>query len=253
MDIEQSFENALDSVIGFLPNLLAFIVILVIGYIVAKIVSAVIRKGATKLGLDNKINSLDTGGYVDKLLPGDGPSAGVAKVVGLFIFAFFVVAAVGALDVASVTEFMNDVLAYIPNVIVALIIFMLASVIAGVAGTSISNAMGDSATGRIAATAVPAIVMVMALFMILDQLQIAESIVEVAFTATVGALALGLALAFGLGGRSVAERILEDAYRKGKEDKDKMSSSTGAAAPTATYSDPAAGSTFENPNQPGTY
>src|SRR3954462_2634960 len=54
--------------------------------------------------------------------------------------------------------------------------------------------------------------MVIALFMILDQLRIAETIVTIAFACTMGALALGLALAFGLGGRDVASRLLEDAY-----------------------------------------
>jgi hypothetical protein len=62
-------------------------------------------------------------------------------------------------------------------------------------------------------------VMVIAMFMILQQLKIAEQIVQIAFAATMGALALGLALAFGLGGRPVAQQMLEDAYRKGREQK----------------------------------
>jgi|SRR4051794_1865586 hypothetical protein len=62
--------------------------------------------------------------------------------------------------------------------------------------------------------------MVIALFMILDQLRIAETIVTIAFAATMGALALGLALAFGLGGRDVAARLLEDAYANGRRAKE---------------------------------
>jgi hypothetical protein len=61
--------------------------------------------------------------------------------------------------------------------------------------------------------------MVIALFMILNQLRIAEQIVTIAFAAIMGALALGLALAFGLGGRDVARRMLEDAYSRGQEAK----------------------------------
>jgi hypothetical protein len=60
---------------------------------------------------------------------------------------------------------------------------------------------------------------VIAMFMILNQLKIAEQIVSIAFAATMGSLALGLALAFGLGGRDVARRLLEDAYVKGSEAK----------------------------------
>jgi hypothetical protein len=84
----------------------------------------------------------------------------------------------------------------------------------------VAKVLGDTPTGKVVATVVPAIVMVIAMFMILEQLQIAPEIVRIAFAATMGALALGLALAFGLGGRSVAERMLEDAYRKGQDAKD---------------------------------
>jgi uncharacterized membrane protein YgcG len=66
--------------------------------------------------------------------------------------------------------------------------------------------------------------MIIALFMILEQLMIAEEIVRIAFAATMFAFALGLALAFGLGGREIAGRMLEDAYRKGQEHKEQVKS-----------------------------
>jgi len=66
------------------------------------------------------------------------------------------------------------------------------------------------------------IVMSIAVFMILSQLEIAPEIVQILFTALIGSLALGLALAFGLGGRGVAERLLEDAYGKGQEQRDQV-------------------------------
>jgi hypothetical protein len=72
--------------------------------------------------------------------------------------------------------------------------------------------------GKIAATVAPALILVIAMFMILVQLRIAPQIVEIAFAATMGALALGLALAFGLGGRPVAQEMLQEAYRKGREE-----------------------------------
>ena len=64
--------------------------------------------------------------------------------------------------------------------------------------------------------------MVIAMFMILEQLRIAEEIVRIAFAAVMFALALGLALAFGLGGRPVAQRLLEDGYRKGQEQREQV-------------------------------
>ncbi len=77
--------------------------------------------------------------------------------------------------------------------------------------------MGDTPTGKVVAGAVPALVMTIALFMILEQLQIAPEIVRIAFAAVMFALALGLALAFGLGGREAAADLLNSAQAKGKD------------------------------------
>jgi hypothetical protein len=79
--------------------------------------------------------------------------------------------------------------------------------------------MGDTPTGKVVASVVPALVMGIAIFMILNQLKIAPEIVQITYTALIGALALGLALAFGLGGREVAAELLRGAYRKGQEQK----------------------------------
>ncbi len=222
MDIGESFQSATDGFFAFLPNLLGFLVILIIGFIIAKVVSAVVRKVLEKAGLDRHLHSLDANKYVEKVMPGASPANGIARVVFWLIFIFFLFSAVGALKIPALTAFMNEVLAYIPNIIAALIIFVIAAVVAGAAGGAAAKVMGDTPTGKIVGTVVPALVMVIAVFMILSQLQIAPDIVQIAFAATMAALALGLALAFGLGGRPVAERMLGDAYRKGQEQKDQV-------------------------------
>lgn len=224
MDIGDSFQQALDGFFAFLPNLLGFLVLLIVGYIVAKIVATVVRKVLEKLGLDRKLHESEAHNYVDRVMPGASPSNAIAGLVFWLIFVFFLFAAIGALGIPAVTEFMNEVLAYLPNVIVAILIFVIASLIAGAVAGGVTKFMGDTSTGKIVATVLPALVMVIALFMILEQLQIAPEIVRIAFAATMFALALGLALAFGLGGRNVAERLLEDAYRKGQEQKEQVKS-----------------------------
>lgn len=222
MDIERSFQTALDGLVGFLPNLLGFAVVLIVGFIIAKVVRAVIRKLLDKLGLDAKVNESDASRYVDAVIPGASPSNGIAWVTFWLVFAFFIFSAIGALGVPALTTFMNQVLAYLPNVIAAILIFVLAALIAGAVGAAVARIMGDTPTGKIVGTVLPSLVMVIALFMILQQLQIAPPIVQIAFAATIGAIALGLALAFGLGGRPVAQRMLEDAYARGQEHKDQV-------------------------------
>jgi small-conductance mechanosensitive channel len=217
MDIGDSVQGAFDGFFAFLPNLLGFIVILIVGYIVARVVAGVVRKVLDKMGLDRHLQSSDANKYVDRVLPGASATRGIARVVFWLVFVFFLFAAIGALKIPAVTTFMNQVLAYLPNIIAAILIFVVAALIAGAVAGAVTNFMGDTPTGKVVASVVPAIVMVIALFMILNQLKIAEEIVTIAFAAVMGALALGLALAFGLGGRDVARRLLEDAYVRGQQ------------------------------------
>lgn len=224
MKITQSLQNGLNIIFGFIPNIIGFLLLLLIGYIVAKVVAGIVRKLLQKIGIDKHLHESDAHQYVERFLPGASPANGISRVVFWLVFVFFLFAAIGALKIPAVTTFMNQVLAYLPNVIAAIFIFVIAALISGAVAAGIAKVMGDTPTGKIVATVLPAMVMVIAFFMILEQLQIAPEIVRIAFAATMGALALGLALAFGLGGRGVAERMLEDAYRKGREQKEQVKS-----------------------------
>ena len=222
MNLGDSFQNATDSFFEFLPNLLGFLVILLVGFVVAKLAQGIARKVLQKTGMDDKLRQSDASKYIDRVMPGASPSNGIGRVLFWLIFVFFLFSAVGALKIPALTGFMNSVLTYLPNVIVAIAIFVVAALISGGVAAGVARVMGGTPTGKIVATVVPALVMVIAMFMILEQLQIAPEIVRIAFAATMGALALGLALAFGLGGRDVAARMLEDAYRSGKEQREQV-------------------------------
>jgi small-conductance mechanosensitive channel len=217
--VGDSAQQGLDSLFGFIPNLIGFFVILIVGYFIAKIVKSVIAKVLEKVGLDRHLHSGQTGEYVERVSPNASPSKLIASVVFWFIFLFVLSAAIGALKIPAVTAFMNQVLAYLPNVVVAVLIFVIAGVVAAAVAGLVAKTMGDTPTGKVVASVVPALVMGIAIFMILNQLKIAPEIVQITYTALIGALALGLALAFGLGGREVAAEMLRNAYQKGQEQK----------------------------------
>ena len=219
VEISDSLQQGLDSMFGFIPNLIGFLLILIVGYFVARIVKTVVSKLLDKVGLDDHLHSGQTGQYVEKVSPGASPSRLIGSVVFWFIFLFVLSAAIGALQIPAVTAFMNQVLAYLPNVIVAVLIFVIAGVVAAAVAGLVAKTMGDTPTGKVVASVVPALVMGIAIFMILNQLKIAPEIVQITYTALIGALALGLALAFGLGGREVAAEMLRGAYQKGQEQK----------------------------------
>src|SRR5215210_466346 len=222
INVGNSLQQALDVFLGFLPNLVGFLVILIVGYFVAKLVKAVVRRVLEKVGVDRALHRSEAGQYVERVSPGASPAALIGAVVFWLIFIFVLSAAIGALKIPAVTAFMNQVLAYLPNVIVAVLIFVIAAAIAGAIGGLVHKTMGDTGTGRVVRTAVPALVMAIAVFMILNQLRIAPEIVTITYAALIGAVALGSALAFGLGGRGVAQRMLEDAYQRGQDEQDRV-------------------------------
>ena len=222
VQISDSIQQGFDAFFAFLPNLLAFLVIVVVGYFVAKVASKIVQKVAEKAGLDKALHESDAKRYVDRVMPDASPSAGIGKVLFWVIFVFVLSAAIGALKIPAVTAFMNQVLAYLPNVIAAIVIFAVAAAIAGAVAGAVAKLMGDTPTGKIVATAIPSLVMLIAIFMILNQLQIAPEIVTITYAALLGSVALGSALAFGLGGREVAGQLVGDAYRQGQEQKGQL-------------------------------
>ena len=222
LKISDSIQTGFDSFFAFIPNLIAFLVILIIGFFIAKIVSGIIKKVGQKAGLDRALHESDAKPYVDRVLPDASPSAGIGKVAFYIIFVFVLTAAIGALKIPAVTAFMNQVLAYLPNVIAAIVIFVVAAAVAGAIAGAVAKLLGDTPTGKVVAAAVPSLVMLIAVFMILNQLKIAPQIVQITYTALLFSVALASALAFGLGGRDVAAQMLGDAYRKGQEHKDQV-------------------------------
>lgn len=115
------------------------------------------------------------------------------------------------LGIDALTDFVAAIYSYLPNVLMALVIFFVALAIAGGIAGIVQRTMGDTGLGSIVKTVAPVIVLAIAGFMILDALEIATSIVTITYAALMGSIGLGMTLAFGLGGREVAAQMLQGA------------------------------------------
>jgi Conserved TM helix len=217
VQIGDSLQQGLNSFFGFLPNLLGFLVILFIGYVIARVVKGILTKVLDKVGLDKALHSGQTGRYVEQVSPGASPSRLVGTIAFWFLFLGAVSLAVSALKIPALTTFVSAIYGYLPNVIAAVIIFVVAGAIAGAVAALVTKVMGDTPTGKLVATVVPVLVMGIAVFMILNQLQIAPAIVTITYAVLLGSLGLGMALAFGLGGRETAAQLVSGAYTKGQQ------------------------------------
>jgi hypothetical protein len=220
VEIGDSLQRGLDELVAFLPRLVGFLIILLIGWLIARAVKAVLVRALEGVGVDRALSSGAAGPYVERAMPDARPSELIGKIAFWFLFLGAIAIAVSQLGIGALDNFVQSIVAYLPNVAVAIIIFVVAGAIAAAVSGLVSRTMGDTATGKVAGAAAPILIMGIATFMILDQLNIAPAIVEITYIALLGSVALGMAIAFGLGGREVAGRLLEDAYRQGREQRD---------------------------------
>lgn len=211
--LEMSFNDLWVDVVQYLPQIVMALVVVIIGWIIGAIIKQIVVRIFEML----RINAaLDAAG-VDRITERAGYKLKAGEFVGTlikwFIIIVFIVAALEILQLNQVTQFFREVvLGYLPNVIVAVLILLGASVIANVASVSVAagaRAAGFRAADLLASVARYAII-VFAVLAALSQLQIAPELVHALFMGIVLAAALAFGLAFGLGGRDAASRYIND-------------------------------------------
>ena len=215
-DIGDSVQQFSDEFFAWLPRLIGAIVILVIFYFIAKAVRKLIERALPKTGIDRAVHSGRYGEYVARYASGLRPSAVIGAIAFWFIFLTGLLLALSTLGIEALNNAIAAVVGYLPNVVAAILILVVAIALAGVVGGAITKLMGDTAVGKIAATVVPVLILTVAVFMALVQLKIATQIVVGMFYIVLGGIVLAAALAFGLGGRNAAQRLLDGAYEKGQ-------------------------------------
>ncbi len=206
-----SLTNALALVFAFIPKLLGFLVILLIGWIVASLVSKAVTFLLRRVGFDRVSERIGLTRFEQRMHMHLDPAGVLGRIVYWFLFLVFLVPAVDALGLTSISALLGQIIAYIPNVFVAILILFLGTLAAQFVADLVRGMTARATIGNanvFAAIARFAIIGFVAL-MALEQLQIAPALITVLFTALVGALALAFGLAFGLGGRESAQRWLE--------------------------------------------
>ena len=229
VEIGDSLQRGLDEFVAFLPRLVGFLIIL------DRLADRPRGQGPGREGPPERrhrprAQGGSAGPYVARAMPDARPSELIGAIAFWSLFLGAIAIAVSQLGISALDNSLESIAAYLPNVVVAILIFVLAGAIAAAVSGLISRTLGDTATGKIVATAAPVLIMGIATFMILDQLNIAPAIVEITYIALLGSVALGMAIAFGLGGREVAGRLFEDAYREGREQRDELHRRRGAEA-----------------------
>ena len=127
---------------GRLLHLLAVILVLILGYIVARLIASLVRKALLRSGFDRTCISGHGGDYVQRVTK--SPSRVVGTIVSLGAAARFDLAAALVLGIAALTAFVGAILAYVPNVIAAILIFLVAGAVATAVAALAQRTMGDT-------------------------------------------------------------------------------------------------------------
>lgn len=194
--VAESVSNFVYAFIGYIPNIIAAVILVYVGVLVAQILGQIVSVLLKKTKLD---------ALVAKVLPQLKASATAIIVTAIRVIVVFFAVAQGiqALNLSFLSMIVADIMVYLPGLAKAAAILLVAFISANLAETAVCKVCPKGA--KITKTAI----FVVAGFMVLSQLGIAPQIVETTFVYAVGAMAVAAALAFGLGGKDYAKKLLD--------------------------------------------
>src|ERR671925_1928898 len=221
MDFSQRLQASFAQVFGeLIPALLGALIIVFAGYLLAKVLERLVERFFRRIGLNRM---LERGGVM-QAVERSGAHLNPARVISnlvfwLVMFAVILVAA-NALGLESLASVFGELVSYIPSVIAAIVIILVGIVLGQFVGGLIAASAGALHGGRALARVGRGGVIVLAVFMALQELGIATDIVTTAFAILFGAIALAIALAFGLGNRELAGEITREWYTQYRQERD---------------------------------
>jgi len=229
----QPLQDAIGLFLSYIPQLIGAIVILIIGYIVAKVLQAVVGRVLQAVGFDRWMERGGIKQFFDRAETNQTPVSILGQLVFWFVFIIAITMAADALGIPQVSAILAQLIAYIPNIIAAILILILAALLANFLAGIVRGATGSEMLSSIARYAV----IVYAAFAALTQLGIAVQLTANTFLILLGAVALAVAIAFGIGGREVARNIVEKAYNRSDEVTTDSAGQAGTAGGDAQESD----------------
>ncbi len=204
--VNQTAKNLSSMVTDFLPHLLALVVVVLVGGIIAWILKIIVRR---VLALINFNRLIETTGFTQMAAGAGLPSASelLSRVVFWVVWVSFWLVGLNALGIATLQDEISRFFLLLPQIFVAIIILVIGALLANFLGraTLLGAVNANYPAPRLLSGAVRVLIIAIAIMMALERIGLAHGVVLIAFSAFM----LALALAFGLGGRDAARRLLE--------------------------------------------
>ena len=220
MNFTERLRGSVIEIVEYIPALFGALIILFAGYLFARLVERGVDRVLRRIRLDSL---LERGGVME-VVERSGSHVNPIRVLAnlvfwLLMFAVIVLAA-NALGLQSLADVFSELVSYIPSVIAAIVIIIVGIVLGGFLGGLIMASAGALHGGTALARVGRGGVILLAIFMALQQLNVATEIVTTAFAILFGAVALAMALAFGLGNRELAGEVTREWYQRYRRERD---------------------------------
>ena len=227
-----SVRDVVSNVVAYLPTLLAGVIVLVLGAIVAWILAKLLVRILIFLRLDRVITRLGWGRALEKGDVRHSLFGLIGGVFGVLLFLVFLDNAVVIWKLTVLSELLEKLVNLIPQLITAGIILLIGWGMAGAVSRGVQRGLvqEEFERARLAAQIVRAAVLVIACAIALVELNVAVVIVTGAFLIAFGALALCFVFAFGLGSRRAVEMMWEERFRRRKEEREKEAEQSKSAS-----------------------
>lgn len=210
--LTRSFQDLWVGLVAFIPNIIVALIIFVLGWLVGAALGRVVAQLIKSLKVDAALKSTGFSETVERAGFTLNSGEFVGALVKWFFIVVFLVASLDVLGLDQVNFFLQTVvLGYLPQVIVAALILLVAAVIAEVAAKAVVGAAKAAhlASAGFAGSVTKWAIWIFAILAALDHLQVASAFVQTLFTGVIVAISLAFGLAFGLGGQAAAARYIE--------------------------------------------
>ena len=213
--------NVLSGFFSFLPSFFGALIIFLVGLILAKWGRALIVKilGAIKLdkllrkgGLDHYFNKAEVRVKAEEV---------VGEITHWLIVIVFFMAAINVLGLTTVSGVLSTLLGYLPNIISAVLVLTVGVLLAGFVENLVKGTVNqvDKKTSRLLSKVASYLVVIVASLAAINELGIAQSLINTLFIGVVATLTLGIGLAIGLGAKDLVSQLLTDWYKTQKKEK----------------------------------
>lgn len=210
----EALTKIFNDIIQFIPNLINGLIILVVGYLIAAFVRWLLRTILQRLQFDPLIERTGVTGALKGLGVRIPISVILAQIVFVLLIISFFITATRLMGLEAVARLLEQLLTYLPNIIAASIVFLLGGMAAQFAGNVVSAALvaGGLSYGTRVGRGLHYLISVFVLILALSQLGIDTAILVTAVTIMIAAFGLAIALALGLGARSIVLHVLAGFY-----------------------------------------